>query len=194
MKQIVLASGNAHKIAELCALLPGWHIVGQNELGVPAVAETGLTFVENALLKARAACRHSGLPALADDSGLCVPALRNAPGLHSARYSGGDDAANNAKLLAELGTHPDRRAFYVCVLVYLRWADDPLPLLASGFWAGEILTAPRGTNGFGYDPLFFLPELGCSVAELSAEEKNRRSHRRQALQQLLPLLNAEAAF
>ena len=189
-QRIVLASSNRGKLAEFNALLADSHfeVVPQTELGVDDAEETGLTFVENALLKARHASRVTGLPALADDSGLCVEHLRGAPGLYSARYSGGhgDNAANNAKLLHELDgvPHEQRGAFFICVLALLAHADDPAPLIAEGRWQGRILDAPRGTNGFGYDPLFLPHEQLLSSAELPPTVKNRLSHRAQAMAQL----------
>ena len=189
-QRIVLASSNRGKLAEFNALLADGHfeVVPQAELGVDDADETGLTFVENALLKARHASRVTGLPALADDSGLCVAHLRGAPSLYSARYSGshGDSAANNAKLLHELDgvPHEQRGAFFICVLALLAHADDPAPLIAEGRWHGRILDAPRGTHGFGYDPLFLPHEQLLSSAELSPEVKNRLSHRAQAMAQL----------
>jgi XTP/dITP diphosphohydrolase len=189
-QRIVLASSNRGKLAEFNALLADSHfeVVPQAELGVEDAEETGLTFVENALLKARHASRVTGLPALADDSGLCVAHLRGAPGLYSARYSGGhgDNVANNAKLLHELDgvAHEQRGAFFICVLALLAHADDPAPLIAEGRWHGRILDAPRGTHGFGYDPLFLPHEQLLSSAELSSEVKNRLSHRAQAMAQL----------
>ena len=189
-QRIVLASSNRGKLAEFNALLADSHfeVVPQTELGVDDAEETGLTFVENALLKARHASRVTGLPALADDSGLCVEHLRGAPGLYSARYSGGhgDNAANNAKLLHELDgvPHEQRGAFFICVLALLAHADDPAPLIAEGRWHGRILDAPRGTHGFGYDPLFLPHEQLLSSAELPATVKNRLSHRAQAMAQL----------
>ena len=189
-QRIVLASSNRGKLAEFNALLADSHfeVVPQAELGVEDAEETGLTFVENALLKARHASRVTGLPALADDSGLCVAHLRGAPGLYSARYSGGhgDNVANNAKLLHELDgvAHEQRGAFFICVLALLAHADDPTPLIAEGRWHGRILDAPRGTHGFGYDPLFLPHEQLLSSAELSSEVKNRLSHRAQAMAQL----------
>jgi XTP/dITP diphosphohydrolase len=189
-QRIVLASSNRGKLAEFNALLADSHfeVVPQAELGVEDAEETGLTFVENALLKARHASRVTGLPALADDSGLCVAHLRGAPGLYSARYSGGhgDNVANNAKLLHELDgvAHEQRGAFFICVLALLAHADDPAPLIAEGRWHGRILDAPRGTHGFGYDPLFLPHEQLLSSAELSPEVKNRLSHRAQAMAQL----------
>ncbi|HET7358967.1 MAG TPA: RdgB/HAM1 family non-canonical purine NTP pyrophosphatase [Rhodanobacteraceae bacterium] len=190
MNRIVLASGNRGKLAELHAMFAGAGIdlVAQSSLGVEDAEETGLTFVENAVLKARHAARASGLPALADDSGLCVDALDGAPGLYSARYAGnhGDAAANNAKLLRELDGLPEasRGAFFICVLALLRHADDPAPLLAEARWHGRILTAPHGTQGFGYDPLFRPDGHAHSAAELDPALKNRISHRGQALARL----------
>lgn len=195
---LVVASGNRGKLAEFQQLLGplGLRVQPQSDFGVTDVEETGLTFVENAILKARAAARASGLPALADDSGLAVDALAGAPGIYSARYAGesndgeSKDKANNAKLLAALKDVPEgeRTARYWCVLVYLRHADDPVPLIVQCDWKGDILAYPRGDGGFGYDPLFWVPECGMSVAELSAEEKNRLSHRGRALQSLITQL------
>lgn len=195
---LVIASGNRGKQAEFQQLLGplGLRVQPQSDFGVTDVEETGLTFVENAILKARAAARASGLPALADDSGLAVDALAGAPGIYSARYAGesndgeSKDKANNAKLLAALKDVPEgaRTARYWCVLVYLRHADDPVPLIVQCDWKGDILAYPRGDGGFGYDPLFWVPECGMSVAELSAEEKNRLSHRGRALQSLITQL------
>lgn len=188
--RLVLASGNAGKLAELRALLEasGAVLVPQGELGVEDVEETGLTFVENALLKARHAARATGLPALADDSGLCVDALGGAPGLYSARYAGahGDSAANITRLLGELhGLPPPRRgAHFYSVIVLLRHADDPRPLIAEGAWHGTITEAPRGEGGFGYDPVFLDPDHGRTAAELEPALKNRISHRGRALQRL----------
>lgn len=191
MKQLVLATGNAGKLKELQALLDGLglDIVTQKSLGVSDADETGLSFVENALLKARHAARATGLPALADDSGLCVDILGGAPGIYSARYSGvgATDAANNEKLLETLAPLRDQApltARFVCVLALVRHADDPLPLLCQAEWEGEILAAPRGEQGFGYDPLFWVPSESLSSAELPRERKNAISHRAQALQQL----------
>ena len=187
MTDIVLASGNPGKLKEFGALLvdSGFELVPQDQLGIADAEETGLTFVENALLKARHATRVSGLPALADDSGLCVDHLGGAPGLYSARYAGshGDDAANNAKLLRELDSVPDaqRGAYFLCVLVLLRHADDPAPLIAEGRWPGRVLHAPRGSQGFGYDPLFLPDGETASAAELPPGLKNRISHRGRAL-------------
>jgi XTP/dITP diphosphohydrolase len=185
--RIVLASGNAGKVIELEQLLAGSDVelVAQSSLGVDDADETGLTFIENALIKARHAARATGLPALADDSGICVDALSGAPGLYAARYAGthGDSAANNAKLLRELGgVPPERRsAYFIAVLVLLRHADDPAPLIAEGRWHGRILEAPRGDGGFGYDPLFLPDGHDVSAAELEPARKNRLSHRGQAL-------------
>ncbi|MEO7067567.1 MAG: RdgB/HAM1 family non-canonical purine NTP pyrophosphatase [Rhodanobacter sp.] len=190
MQRIVLASSNRGKLAEFNALLAdsGLEIVTQASLGIDDAEETGLTFVENALLKARHAARQSGLPALADDSGLCVEALKGAPGLYSARYAGhhGDDAANNAKLLQALSDVPTerRRAFFMCALVLLQHADDPAPLIVEGRWYGHVLKAPRGAHGFGYDPLFQPDGQTVSSAELDVTDKNQLSHRGQALAQL----------
>ena len=185
----VLASGNTGKLAELRALLgDGFDLHAQSEFGIEDAAETGLSFVENAILKARHAARACSLPALADDSGLCVDALHGAPGLYSARYAGaqGDSQANIDKLLAELRHLDDaqRSARFVCVLALVRHADDPLPLLAQGVWEGRILHTSTGTHGFGYDPVFFSPQHGCSAAELAADVKNRDSHRGLALAHL----------
>ncbi|HEX6833297.1 MAG TPA: RdgB/HAM1 family non-canonical purine NTP pyrophosphatase [Rudaea sp.] len=190
MRRIVLASSNPGKLAELRELLDGLdcELVAQTELGIGDADETATTFIENALLKARHATSRSGLPAIADDSGLCVDALGGAPGLYSARYSGvhGDNAANNAKLLAELREVPDERrgAYFHSTVVLLRRADDPAPLIAQGTWHGRILHAPRGTHGFGYDPVFFDPVLNQGAGELEAPVKNRVSHRAQALRVL----------
>ena len=185
--KLVLASGNAGKLAELRDLLgdAGIDLHAQSEFGVEDAEETGLTFVENAILKARHAARATGLPALGDDSGLCVDALDGAPGLYSARYAGthGDAGANIVKLLGALRDVPEdrRTARFVCVLALLRHADDPQPLIAEGMWEGRILSAPRGDGGFGYDPVFFDPERNMGAAELEAALKNRISHRGRAL-------------
>lgn len=197
--KLVLASNNAKKLKELREILTplGWELVPQGELGVPEAEEPHCTFVENALAKARHAAALTGLPALADDSGICIDAFGGAPGVLSARYAGEpkSDARNNEKLLAELGKlagKDSRRGHYYCVLVFVRAADDPQPLIAEGEWHGEVLEAPRGDGGFGYDPLFLIPELGQSVAEIPAAEKNRRSHRGQALARLVERLQAPA--
>ena len=187
MTRVVVASGNAGKLAEFNRLLgeAGIEFVAQGELGVEDIEETGLTFVENALLKARHAARVTGLPALADDSGLCVDALDGAPGLYSARYAGepSEAARNIDKLLQALDgvPEPQRGAHFHCTLVLLRHADDPRPLIAEGEWHGRILDAPRGAGGFGYDPLFLDPATGRTASELEPASKNRISHRGQAL-------------
>lgn len=187
--KLILASGNTGKLAELRELLgEGFDLHAQSELGVTDAEETGLSFIENAILKARHAACATGLPALGDDSGLCVDALHGAPGLYSARYAGrhGDSEANIDKLLRELDGVADteRCARFVCVLALVRHADDPMPLVAEGVWRGRILPARSGHGGFGYDPVFFSPAHGCSAAELPAEVKNRDSHRGIALAQL----------
>jgi XTP/dITP diphosphohydrolase len=185
--RLVLASGNAGKLIEIREVLGDLAIelIGQGELGVEDADETGATFVENAILKARHAARITGLPALGDDSGICVDALGGAPGLLSARYAGshGDSTANIAKLLDALKDVAEARrsAHFFCVIVVLRHADDPAPLIAEGRWHGRILDAPRGTGGFGYDPVFFDPQRNAGAAELDPAEKNRISHRGQAL-------------
>lgn len=190
MNQLVLASHNAGKLRELRAMLADlpMQIVSAAEAGVGDVPETGLTFVENALIKARAACQASGLPAIADDSGLIVDALGGAPGLYSARYAGSptDDAANNAKLLHDLRDVPAARrtARFFAVIVLLRHATDPQPLICEGRWEGVILDAPRGSNGFGYNPVFLDPAHGLTAAEMEPALKNTLSHRARALQQL----------
>lgn len=193
-RQIVLASSNPGKLREFRALLTvlDFVVIAQDELGIDAAEEPHLTFVENALAKARHAAARSGLPALADDSGLCVAALDGAPGVRSARFSGptADDHSNNAELLRRLQKQPDRRAHYTCVLVAVASADDPEPVIADARWFGEILREPRGSAGFGYDPLFLLPELRRTAAELPAEEKNRISHRGQAMRELARRLAA----
>lgn len=189
---VVLASGNAGKLKELGGILAplGMDLRSQAEFDVPEVPEDGLTFVENALIKARAASRHTGLPAIADDSGLEVDALQGAPGIHSARYSGEGDTGNNRKLLAALAGLPreQRRARFQCVLVFLRHAEDPTPLICQGSWDGYVLEVPSGEQGFGYDPVFFVPEHGCSAAELPREVKNQISHRARACAQLAEAL------
>lgn len=190
--KIVLASNNAKKLKELDAILAplGWELIPQGELDIPEAEEPHVTFVENALAKARHAARLSGMPALADDSGLCVAALGGAPGVQSARYAGEpkSDTRNNEKLLAKLASHDSRAAHFVSVIVFVRHADDPQPLIAEGEWHGEIITEHRGAGGFGYDPLFFVPEFGKTAAELDPAVKNGVSHRAQALQSLLARL------
>ena len=196
MQRIVFASNNAGKVREVDQLLNtvGFTVLPQREFGVPDAAETGLTFVENALLKARNACEHTGLAAIADDSGLEVDALDGEPGIYSARYAGegAGDAANNSLLLGELAGVPEaeRTARFRCVMVYLRHREDPAPLLCQGIWEGRILEAERGDGGFGYDPLFWVPGQEASAAELPPELKNRLSHRGQALRALLAALGA----
>lgn len=191
-QKIVLASNNQGKLKEFASLLGaiGLDVHPQGEFGVPEAEEPFATFVENALTKARHAARLTGLPALADDSGVCVNALGGAPGVYSARYAGEpkSDAANNAKLIADLAAHADKSAYYYCVLVYVRHADDPQPVIADGSWHGEIVADARGEGGFGYDPYFLLPALGKTAAELSAAEKNMHSHRGQALRALVEKL------
>lgn len=188
LTELVLASHNAGKLKELQAMLGAQvRLRSIAEFSAHEPDETGLSFIENAILKARHAAQVSGLPALADDSGLAVDALGGAPGIYSARYAGGkDDAANNAKLLEALRDVPDeqRGAHFVCALALLRHASDPLPILCQGLWRGRILHQARGTNGFGYDPLFWLEQQQCSSAELPATEKNRLSHRALAMAQL----------
>ena len=196
MKKLVLASGNAGKLREFGQLLApfDFEVLPQSAFNVPEAEEPHITFVENAIAKARHAAQLTGLPALADDSGLCVSALGGAPGVWSARYGGEpkSDAKNNAKLLADLAGISDRRAHYVAVLVLMRSADDPQPIVAEGEWHGEIIDVPRGAGGFGYDPYFLVPGTGLTVAELPHEEKNRLSHRGKALAQLLARLRAGA--
>ena len=194
MDTLVLASGNQKKLDEMRAILEplALKVVPQSDFQVPEAEETGLTFVENAILKARNAAAHTGLPAIADDSGLEVDALNSAPGIYSARFSGADasDAKNNALLIDMLGDLPDapRTARYQAVLVLMRHPDDPTPLICQGTWEGEILLAPRGNGGFGYDPHFLIPELGVTAAEMEPAEKNRISHRGRALKALMDAL------
>lgn len=194
MQKLVLASGNRGKLKEFADLLQnrGFAVHAQSEFGLDSADETGLTFVENALIKARHVCQQTGLPALADDSGIEVDALHGAPGIYSARFAGpnASDADNNAKLLQELAEVPDelRTARYHCVLVLMRHANDPTPLVCQGAWEGRILHEPVGEGGFGYDPLFFVPTHNCSAAQLDKAEKNRISHRAIALQSLLQSL------
>ena len=194
MKEIVLASSNPGKVREINQLLAtlGLHAQPQSELGVIDAEETGLTFVENAILKARNAALHTGLPAIADDSGIEVDALNGAPGIYSARFAGEDatDQANLEKLLADLDGIPEaqRSARFQCLMVFMRHANDPTPLICQGTWEGRILLAARGDNGFGYDPVFYVPTHHCSSAELPAEVKNALSHRGQALRKLVAAL------
>jgi XTP/dITP diphosphohydrolase len=199
MKRVVIASSNAGKLSELAAILAplGFETVPQGALGVPEAEEPHHTFVENALAKARNCARHTGLAALADDSGLCVEALGGAPGVHSAYFAGRQgtreerDRANNALLVEKLAGVADRRAHYYCVMVLVRHVDDPEPLIAEGRWPGEIAPAPRGSRGFGYDPHFLVPALGRTVAELPAVQKNRLSHRAIAAARLAARLRGE---
>jgi XTP/dITP diphosphohydrolase len=194
-RRIVLASNNPGKLRELRQLfneLP-LTLCPQSDFDVTAVEETGPSFVENAIIKARHACQHTGLPAIADDSGLAVDAMRGAPGIYSARYSGtNDDAANNRLLLENLKNIPEtqRSARFHCALAYMRYAEDPCPIICQASWEGQILFETRGENGFGYDPLFYLPFSGCTSAELPPEQKNRISHRGRAMQKLLRELTA----
>lgn len=189
LRKLVIASGNPGKLREIARLLEPLdvEVVAQGALGVAPAEEPHPTFVENALAKARHACAATGLPALADDSGICVSALDGAPGVHSARYAGvaATDELNNARLLQAMTAVTDRRAHYYCVIVMLRKQDDPQPLIAEGEWHGEILHAPRGSGGFGYDPLFLDPRLGLTGAELARSRKNRVSHRGKAMRKLL---------
>ncbi|MES2564329.1 MAG: RdgB/HAM1 family non-canonical purine NTP pyrophosphatase [Pseudomonadota bacterium] len=205
MKKLVIASTNPGKLRELEQMLSplGIKLIAQSQLGIPEAAEPHATFVENALAKARHASTRARLPALADDSGICAAALNGAPGVRSARYAGAScasidrdsqDARNNRKLIAALARTHDRRAHYYCVIVLVRCPDDPEPLIAEGRWEGEVITEPRGSNGFGYDPYFYLPAFGRTAAELDATEKNAVSHRGQALQQLVVRLAAELAW
>jgi len=199
MKRIVLATGNTGKVREINELLAAFDaaVEPQSGFGVPAAEETGLTFVENALIKARNAAHHTGLPAIADDSGLEVDALAGAPGIYSSRYAGdaATDRDNVEKLLRELADVPEeqRGARFQCVMVYLRHAADPTPVICQGKWEGRILTSPRGNNGFGYDPVFHVPTHDCAAAELSPEIKNRLSHRGQALRALIARLRGQAS-
>ena len=194
-KRIVLATGNPGKVREINQLLEnsGFEILPQSDFGTPEAEETGLTFVENAILKARNAARHSTLPAIADDSGIEVDALNGAPGIYSARFAGtgSSDEENVNKLLEILKEVPEtqRTARFQCVMVYMRHAEDPTPLIFQGTWEGHILTEPKGENGFGYDPVFHVPQHECSAAELDPDTKNAMSHRGQALRQLVAALS-----
>jgi len=200
MKRIVLASNNPGKVREFNQILSDLEleVVPQAELGVEEVEETGLTFVENAILKARNAALHTGLPALADDSGIEVDALHGAPGIYSARYAGAgaSDQTNLELMLKNMGDLPaeNRSARFQCVLVFMRHGDDPTPLICQGTWEGRILNAPQGDNGFGYDPIFEVPQLGKSSAQLASEEKNRISHRGQALARLVTALHEQGIY
>jgi len=197
MKQLVVASGNAGKLREIGAILAplGFSVLPQSQFNVPEAPEPHPTFVENALAKARNAALQTGLPALADDSGICVNALGGAPGVLSARYAGEpkSDDRNNAKLVEALAGNPDRSAYYFAVLVLVRHADDPEPLIAEGRWAGEVVDTPRGAHGFGYDPYFLLPEFGMTAAELDPAQKNQVSHRAKALRRLAALIAERGA-
>ena len=195
-RTLVLASGNPGKLGEITAMLNplGWHVAPQGDWNVPDAVEDGLSFVENALIKARHAARLTGLPALADDSGLAVDALDGAPGIYSARYAGGGgDQANTRKLLEALADVPDekRGAHFYCAMALVHHETDPAPLIAIGRWDGTISRAPRGQGGFGYDPVFFVPEKGCTSAELPGEVKNTMSHRGLALQAMVRLIRDE---
>jgi XTP/dITP diphosphohydrolase len=198
MKRLVIASNNAGKLGEINAILAPLEIeaLAQSELGVGEAAEPHVSFVENAIAKARHASLHTRLPALADDSGICVTVLGGAPGVHSARYAGKprSDARNNAKLIAELRGKSDRSAYYYCVMALLRHADDPQPVIAEGIWHGTVTDTPRGDNGFGYDPYFLLPDLGQTAAELDPATKNRLSHRGKALAALVNKLGDRATW
>lgn len=196
MKQIVLASGNPGKLREFGQLLAtfDYEVLPQSAFNVPEADEPHCTFVENALAKARHAAQLTGLPALADDSGLCISALGGAPGVYSARYAGEpkSDERNNQKMVAALQGQSDRRAHYVAVLLFVRHAEDPQPIVVEGEWHGEIIDTPRGAGGFGYDPYFLVPDLKQTAAEISAEEKNKRSHRGKALALLIERLKQGA--
>lgn len=195
MQKIVIASGNPGKLREIRRILEplDFQVVPQSDFGVPECPEPHVTFIENCLAKARHAALHTGLPALADDSGICVDALNGAPGVYSARYAGEpkSDQRNNEKLIDALGNESNRKAHYYCVIVLVRHPDDPQPLIAEGSWHGEIIDTPRGENGFGYDPYFFLPEFGKTGAELDPDHKNAISHRGKALELLVHKLRAE---
>ena len=190
-RRIVLATGNAGKLKEMRKIFSGLDvgIVAQSDFDTAEAIEDGLSFVENAIIKARNAAAHTGLPALSDDSGIEVDALHGEPGIHSARYAGNDES-NIQRLLRELDGVPDdqRTARFQCVMVYLRHAKDPVPVITQGSWEGRILQAPQGEGGFGYDPVFSVPERGCSAGELSAEDTNALSHRGKALRQMLDAL------
>jgi len=191
MKKIILATGNLGKVRELNAMLEGYYsVVSQNDMQVNEIPETGTTFIENALIKARNASSQSKLPALADDSGLEVDALNGEPGIYSARYAGehSKDDENIAKLILNMDQYDNRTARFCCAMVFVQNADDPNPIIIEKYWKGEILRETIGSNGFGYDPIFYLPELGCTSAQLKPEEKNQLSHRGQALSALLNYL------
>ena len=188
MKKIILATSNLGKVRELNSILEGhYNVVSQIDMKVEEVPETGASFIENALIKARNASSQSQLPALADDSGLSVVALKGEPGIYSARYAGenASDEDNIIKLLSRMDDVDDRNASFWCAMVFVRYASDPEPIIVEKSWEGQILRELKGNNGFGYDPIFYLPELNCTSAQLSAEEKNRKSHRGQALQEII---------
>lgn len=193
--KLILASDNPGKLKEFGQLLAplGFDVCPQKQFNVPACPEPHISFVENALEKARHAARHTGFAALADDSGICVPALGGAPGVYSARYAGEprSDAANNQKLVQAMAAHADKTAYYYCVLVFLRHAEDPQPLIADGRWFGQFRSEASGDGGFGYDPHFWLPELAMTAAQLPAQQKNQLSHRAQALRRLVEMLRLE---
>ncbi|OCG32811.1 non-canonical purine NTP pyrophosphatase, RdgB/HAM1 family [Gilliamella sp. Fer2-1] len=197
MQKIVLATNNQGKVNELQRLLAdaGFDIVAQSQFNVPDANETGLTFIENAILKARHTAKLTGLPAIADDSGLSVDALGGQPGIYSARYAGehGNDQSNNQKLLDALKNVPKekRTAYFYCALVFMRHENDPTPIICLGKWHGLILNEAQGDGGFGYDPLFYVPELGCTAAQLTKEQKSQISHRGQALKQLISKIKTE---
>jgi XTP/dITP diphosphohydrolase len=194
MQKIVIASGNPGKLREIRRILEplDFQVMPQSDFGVPECPEPHVTFIENCLAKARHAALHTGLPALADDSGICVDALNGAPGVYSARYAGEpkSDQRNNEKLIEALKGETNRKAHYYCVIVLVRHPDDPQPLIAEGSWHGEIIDTPRGENGFGYDPYFYLPEFGKTGAELEPDHKNAISHRGKALDLLVSKLRA----
>ena len=197
---LVLATGNQGKVSELQAMLASqqttqsWQVRPQSEWNVPEAEETGTTFVENAIIKARNACLHTGLPAIADDSGLEIPALDGAPGVYSARYAGehATDQDNNDRVLADMSSIKQRQARFHCVLVYMRHAADPTPLICHGQWHGELLTHPQGDHGFGYDPIFYIADQQCSAAQLDKAAKQQLSHRGKALSQLLQHIAEQA--
>jgi len=198
MKKLVIASNNAGKLREIERILQplGLEILPQSAFNIPEVEEPYCTFVENCLTKARHASQHSGLPALADDSGICVDALNGAPGVYSARFAGEpkSDQRNNEKLIELLQGHSNRRAHYYCIMVLVRHPEDPQPIIAEGAWHGEIIDAPRGSGGFGYDPYFLVPQLGQTGAELPMDVKNGMSHRGKALAELVAKMKAHDGF
>jgi XTP/dITP diphosphohydrolase len=185
MQKIVLASNNQGKLQEIQAILPEFELIPQIKLGVPEAVENKFTFIENSIIKARNAAKYTNLPAIADDSGLVIPALGGEPGINSARYSGGNDKDNIDKVLQKMQNITQREAYFYCAIVYVNYYLDPAPIIALGKWQGKIDTKIRGKNGFGYDPIFYLPQYGKTSAELSREEKNKISHRRLALNDFL---------